>query len=130
MSDKVFIVEMNPEFCAANTEFTTPDGAQVTFTPRIGEDYWLARVRLHGKQAIQCFPKFFTIGCGFALESDWNTNLPLSTDAKQIFDHISHNKKFRKIDDADCVRAIELLQQTVLPVWEARKRASLERGKP
>lgn len=45
-------------------------------TPLIDEGYWKYRVMLSDTQAIVGFPKFFTVGIGFAVEEDWNTNLP------------------------------------------------------
>lgn len=81
-------------------------------TPPIGEDYWLFRVKVSDKQAIIGFPKFFTIGIGFAVEdADWNTNLPYTCDAKRILDHIQANKGSASIPDALCLAAIELVQQ-------------------
>lgn len=64
----------------------------VLVTPPIGEDYWIMRVPVSDKQAVVCFPKFFTIGIGFQNETDWNTNLPYTGDAEDIFRHIAHNK--------------------------------------
>lgn len=116
-------VEMNADFARANTELRSPEGATISITPPLDEDYWLARVPLHPEQAIVCFPKFFTVGCGFQHEEDWNTNLPLSCDAKKIFSHIEHNKKYAEIKDEDCIAAIELLQKTVLPMIEKKKAA-------
>ena len=42
-------------------------------TPPIDEDYWAYRVRLSDTQSIVGFPKFGTVGIGFAVEEDWNT---------------------------------------------------------
>lgn len=82
----------------------------VMMTPAIDEDYWMFRVRLTEHQAIVGFPKFGTIGIGFSKEEDWNTNLPYSVDAGEIFDHISHNKGDDAISDDDCLTAIRLIQ--------------------
>lgn len=65
---------------------------------------------LYKDQAIVIFPKFGTIGCGFAQEEDWNTNLPLSCDAEEIYNHIRHNKKYKQITDAQCLAAIRELR--------------------
>lgn len=87
--------------------------ATMMLTPPIEEDYWEYRVQLSETQAIVGFPKFETIGIGFAVEEDWNTNLPYSTSSDEIFDHIAHNKGDNSISDDDCLRAIELIQEAV-----------------
>lgn len=94
-------------------ENLTPDFGGMMITPKIGEDYWSHRVRLSEGQAIVAFPKFVTIGVGFAVETDWNTNLPWTCETQQIFDHISHNKGDDSISDADCVEAIRLIQEAI-----------------
>jgi hypothetical protein len=69
-----------------------PDDEQtVIMTPPISGDYWAYRVKLTDTQAVVGFPKFFTIGIGFAEEEDWNTNLPYTSTAEAITDHIWHN---------------------------------------
>jgi hypothetical protein len=69
-----------------------PDDEQVVMmTPPITADYWAYRVQLTDTQAVVGFPKFFTIGIGFAEETDWNTNLPYTSMAEDITDHIWHN---------------------------------------
>lgn len=81
-------------------------------TPAIDEDYWSYRVRLSETQAIVGFPKFGTIGIGFAVEDDWNTNLPYTMPtAEKIFEHIRHNKGDDSIRDEDVLAAIGLVQQ-------------------
>lgn len=92
----------------------------VAMTPPLDENYWAYRVRLSDTQAIVGFPKFFMIGIGFAQEEDWNTNLPYTSTAADIFDHIRHNKGDDAISDADVVTAIELVQKAI--------RADLEAG--
>ena len=82
-------------------------------TPPIDEDFWMMRVKLSEKQAIVCFPKFGTIGIGFQKEEDWNTNLPHTCNAREIFDHISHNKADDSISDEDCINAIQMLQGAI-----------------
>jgi hypothetical protein len=74
-----------------------------------GENNWIARVRLTEKQAIVAFPKFGTVGIGFQSERDWNTNLPASCEAEEIYDHIKHNAGSRKITRSMCIEAIRLL---------------------
>lgn len=86
-------------------------GGGVMITPPIDEAYWYWRVMLEGDQAILGFPKFNTIGIGFAQEEDWNTNLPFSCSAQKIFDHIQHNKGHDGITDVDCLAAIEMVRQ-------------------
>jgi hypothetical protein len=82
----------------------------ILITPALTPDFWLYRVPLSDKQAIVCFPKFMTVGIGFQHEQDWNTNLPYTSDAREIFEHIKHNKADDSISDDDCVKAIEALQ--------------------
>jgi hypothetical protein len=83
---------------------------RIMMTPPIDKDYWLYRVKLSELQAIVGFPKFSTIGIGFAVEDDWNTNLPFTQTADEIFAHIAHNKGDEAISDADCIAAIRLVQ--------------------
>ena len=78
-------------------------------TPNINEDYWLFRVKVSEKQAVVGFPKFSTIGIGFQHEEDWNTNLPYTSDAAEIYNHIKHNKIDAK--KADCIKAIKMIQE-------------------
>ncbi len=80
-------------------------------TPPVDEGYWTYRVRLSDTQAIVGFPKFFTVGIGFAQEEDWNTNFPFSCDAGEIYDHIAHNKGDDSISREDCIAAIRLIQE-------------------
>lgn len=82
----------------------------VLMTPPITADYWTFRVRLTARQAIVGFPKFSTIGIGFALEEDWNTNLPYTRGAEEIFKHIAHNKGDEAITREDCLDAIRMIQ--------------------
>jgi hypothetical protein len=67
------------------------DHGTIMLAPMVNEGYWSFRVRLTDTQAIVGFPKFGTIGIGFADEEDWNTNLPYSSDAERIASHIWHN---------------------------------------
>ena len=83
----------------------------IMVTPPVGdEDYWTYRVRLDDKQAVVGFPKFGTIGIGFALEEDWNTNLPYQSGTEEIFRHIAHNKGDDSIPDDDVRAAIRMIQ--------------------
>lgn len=82
-------------------------------TPDIDEEYWLFRVLLTDDpkgQAIVGFPKFGTIGVGFAQEENWNTNLPYNDDTEEIFSHIRRNKGNDAIPDDDVRAAIKLVQ--------------------
>jgi hypothetical protein len=88
-----------------------PGGPVLMITPSIGEDYWAYRVVLSGGQAILGFPKFGTIGVGFAVEDDWNTNLPYTCDTEQIFEHIKHNKGDEAITDDAVREAIRLVRE-------------------
>jgi hypothetical protein len=89
----------------------TPRVGSIMLTPPITEDYWEYRVVVGEGQAIVGFPKFFTIGIGFAVEEDWNTNLPYTSDADDIWNHIKHNKGDRSITKADCLAAIRMVQE-------------------
>ena len=88
-------------------------GNGVLITPLINEDFWMMRVPVSDIQAVVCFPKFGTIGIGFQVEDDWNTNLPYTKSSAVIFDHIAHNKGDVGINDGDCVTAIEMLQAAI-----------------
>ncbi|MEW1548417.1 hypothetical protein [Streptomyces tsukubensis] len=82
-------------------------------TPPISEDYWAYRVRVADGQAILGFPKFLTIGIGFAVEVDWNTNLPYTCTAEQIYEHIQHNRGDDAITRETCLDAIRLIQAAI-----------------
>lgn len=80
-------------------------------TPPVGEDYWTYRVRVTDGQAIVGFPKFHTIGVGFAVEeASWNTNLPFTCGAEEIYEHIADNAGDDAITRETCVEAIRLVQ--------------------
>ena len=86
-------------------------GGAIMVTPPVGENYWLMRVRVSPDQAIIGFPKFGTIGIGFAKEDfDWNTNLPYRCDTDVIWNHIKKNKGSKTIPKSRCVEAIRLIQ--------------------
>lgn len=85
-------------------------GGAVIMTPPVGEDYWLFRVQLSDRQAVIGFPKFGTIGIGFAEEEgSWNTNLPYRSGPAAIAAHIAENKGDDSIADSDVLRAIEMV---------------------
>lgn len=90
----------------------TDGGITALITPLIDEDYWVFRIKLFKDQALLAFPKFGTLGIGFALEEeDWNTNLPYNKGASIIFNHIKCNKKYKEITDQECIAAIKVLQK-------------------
>lgn len=83
-------------------------------TPPLDGDYWEYRVRLSDRQAIVGFPKFSTVGIGFAVEDDdWNTNLPYTCSAEDIYAHIECNKGDDSITREACLAAIELIQAAI-----------------
>lgn len=88
-------------------------GNGVLMTPPINEDFWMMRVPVSDRQAVVCFPKFGTVGIGFQVEENWNTNLPHTQSATAIFEHIVHNKGDASVNDADCIEAIEMLQAAI-----------------
>lgn len=102
-------VEVNSKFKGVATTLRLGD-AEVMFTPPLDRDYYIARVSLVRDQAVVIFPKFGVIGCGFALEEDWNTNLPIYEPAETIYAHIEHNRRYDEITKEDCIEAIEALQ--------------------
>ncbi|MEV6555917.1 hypothetical protein AB0M22_09385 [Nocardia sp. NPDC051756] len=87
--------------------------AAVHITPPIDENYWAYRVRLGEHQAIVGFRKFWTLGIGFAVEQDWNRNLPFSADTDDILRHILFNKGDASISDDDVRAAIVLVQDAI-----------------
>lgn len=110
----------------ANDTLTISDATEaVAFAPGVGRDYWSHRVRLSDEQAMLGFPKFSTVGIGFAVEDgSWNTNLPYSCPTDQILAHIIDNKGDETIDDADVREAIVMIQLAVIDErTEARRPA-------
>lgn len=105
-------------------------GGLAMMTPAIEPEYWAYRVKLSETQAIVGFPKFQTIGIGFAVEEeDWNSNLPYATyrdsvrvkkSAQEIFEHVKHNKGDDSIADEDVVRAIQMV---IDAAWNDREGA-------
>lgn len=109
-------VEINTAFTDKQLVFTSGN-AKIVITPPISDSYWWLRVELSPAQAIVAFPKFGTIGIGFQREEDWNTNLPYGCTAEKIYAHISHNKGDETISAADCIAAIQLIQETIAQIW-------------
>ena len=83
----------------------------IMMTPPLDDDYWVFRIKLHLEQALVAFPKFGTLGIGFAEELDWNTNLPYTCETEYIYKHIRRNKKYKQITKAKCIEAIEVLRK-------------------
>lgn len=83
----------------------------IMMTPLLDENYWSYRVKLSDEQAVLGFPKFHTIGIGFAVEEDWNTNLPYTSETEDIFRHIAHNKGDDSISDDDVREAIRMVRE-------------------
>jgi hypothetical protein len=94
-------------------------GESVMITPPIDEHFWLARINLFEDQYLLAFPKFSTIGIGFSVEQDWNTNLPYRDraepdglrDVDEIRKHIWHNRRYIAIKKNRTNRAIRMLQE-------------------
>lgn len=88
-------------------------GGAVMLTPAIDEDYWEYRVRLTKTQSVVGFPKFMTIGVGFAVEDyDWNTNLPyLNYTAEKIAEHIWKNRGSKSITRAMVIDAVQMIRE-------------------
>lgn len=86
-------------------------GGAIMVTPLcIADDrFWYFRVKVSRKQAVIGFPKFGTIGIGFEKEEDWNTNLPYTSDAIKIYEHIRHNRL--GANRQKCIEAIRLIQE-------------------
>ena len=104
-----------PEFTLTLERKNQPDGTAnvggiALLAPLVGVDYWEYRVIVSEGQAVVGFPKFGTIGIGFAQEEDWNTNLPHTVSAEEIYEHIAHNKGDASIPDDWCIEAIRLIQ--------------------
>ena len=98
----------------------------VITTPPITPEYWLFRVKVSETQAIVGFPKFFQCGIGFAVEKDdWNTNLPSTCEAEEIYEHIKVNKGDKKITKASCIKAIKMIQQA----WKDSEQATSAKSK-
>ncbi len=103
---------MSPEPALERREQTNKTAVigPLMITPPISEDYWAYRVRLTDEQSIVGFPKFGTVGIGFAIEDDWNTNLPYTCGTEEIYEHIKHNAGDPAITRDACTAAIKLVQ--------------------
>lgn len=89
-----------------------PGGGGLIIAPPVSEDYWAYRVKVCEGQAVLGFPKMGTIGIGFAVEEDWNSNLPYRFPARDILTHIQHNAGPLPAEDWPLAyRAIEMIQE-------------------
>ena len=88
-------------------------------------------VRLTDRQAVIGFPKYSTIGIGYAVEeADWNSNLPYNCDAEMIVDHISDNKGDDSISRDDALAAIRLIQDAIAEDRSVSVLGELAAGRP
>jgi hypothetical protein len=98
-----------------DARFAAPaGGGVVAITPPISPTYWTYRVVVSDGQAVVGFPKFGTIGIGFAVEEDWNTNLPYTNPARRILDHIGHNRGPDAPADEVLLSAIDLIRHAAM----------------
>lgn len=103
-------LEYRNEFKKCNDGFQVGN-CKILCTPIIDEDYWVFRVKLHNDQSIVAFPKFTTLGIGFAIEENWNTNLPYTCKPSEIVNHIWVNHKYDEIERKDVLRAVKLISK-------------------
>lgn len=108
-------LQINHKFIKAETEILAGGDVMVSLTPPRNEDYWILRVPVSDSQAIVAFPKFCVIGVGFQIEEEWfqGCDLPTGCDAQTIYDHIKKNKGDDAIPDDTCIKAIQLIKDTV-----------------
>lgn len=83
----------------------------LSMTPLVEENYWSYRVRITDGQSIIGFPKLSTVGIGFAVEDDWNTNLPYGIRTAKIVRHICHNAGDDSITAAQMCEAVDLIRR-------------------
>ena len=115
------VLEVNKKFIDGDKNIHKLGNAIVMVTPKLDEDYWQFRVKVDKDQAIVGFPKFSTIGIGFAKEVNWNTNLPYDTDTTHLWNHIKENKYYTSIPDELCLEAIKMVQKAAKEFFEAEK---------
>jgi len=85
--------------------------AAVLLAPVLGDDYWTYRVCLTEANAVVGFPKFGTIGIGFAVEEDRNTNLPyLRCSTEEIVEHIWRNRGDERITKEMVTQAVDMIR--------------------
>lgn len=117
------ILEVNRKFIDGDKNLVQIGNVTAMVTPPINEDYWQFRVKVSDEQAIIGFPKFHTIAIGFALEDDWNTNLPYNSHTKSIFEWIKKNKYYASIPDKTCLEAIKMVQKAATDLFDAEREA-------
>lgn len=117
------VLEVNEKYIDGDKNIVNMFGVTAIITPPLDEDYWQFRVKVNDEQAIVGFPKFFTIGIGFAKEDNWNTNLPYSYSTKVIWEHIKQNKYYASIPDKRCIEAIKIVQKAAADFFQAEKEA-------
>lgn len=103
-------LEVNSKTITDSIELDGLKKRGILITPPIDSDYWTVRVNIFEDQYIQAFPKFMTMGIGFSIEDDWNTNLPYTCDSSDIYEHIKHNRRYIAATKKRCIRAIEMIQ--------------------
>ena len=101
-------LEVNKNCLDKTTHYVANDN-HIMVCPPTSADYWMFRVKLHKDQAVLGFPKYGLIGVGFAIEKDWNTNLPTNSGVSSIVNHIKHNRKYKAITDDMIKEAVELI---------------------
>jgi len=105
-------IEYNTSLNPTDEELGIIQGAPMIITPAITPEFWLFRVKVYKNQAILGFPKFGTIGIGFALEKgSWNTNLPYTCTPDELYAHIKENKYYHRITEKQCLEAIKAVQE-------------------
>lgn len=114
LSNTELVLEVNK---AAKLKEPIIAGGMILITPPLDGDFWLFRVAVSSSQAVVEFPKFMIMGIGFQHEEDWNTNLPYTCEADEIFRHIAHNKGDESITDEKCIKAIQMLKDAVCKYW-------------
>lgn len=123
MEAKDLKLEVSSKFIDGEENNFQVGNVKFVVTPPLDEDYWQFRVKVDDDQAIVGFPKFHTIGIGFAKEDDWNTNLPHSYKAETIFEHIKKNKRYASIPDELCIKAIKMIQKVAKEMEKAEREA-------
>ena len=110
MEKKKLQIEANAKMDFNRDKNINFGGVVAMITPDIDKEFWAIRVKVHEEQAVVAFPKFYTMGIGFQDESDWNTNLPYTCGAEEIYKHIKCNRKYKSIPVEDCIKAIKMIR--------------------
>lgn len=116
-------LEINGKFIDGDKNRIQRGNITFLVTPPLNEDFWQFRVMVDKEQAIVGFPKFGTIGIGFAKEDSWNTNLPWNSSTEKIWNHIKGNKYFASIPDETCIKAIKIIQKAAKEYFHAENEA-------